>query len=166
MSGCIDIKMGTLSKAIPSVGGYIAGDRDLICYLKHASRPFIFSASLPPAAAAAAREALAVIEDEPDRVRTLQSNTRHFLRSLQGRGFDTLHSATPIVPILCGTEERAWEMARLSQKEGIFVLPVVSPAVPDGTSRLRANVTAAHTVAEIDQAVDVFTRAGKKLGIL
>jgi len=166
MHGTVDIKMGTLSKAIPSVGGYIAGDRDLVCFLKHASRPFIFSASLPPAAAAAATEALAVIEDEPERVRTLHSNTRHFLKSLQGRGFDTLHSATPIVPILCGTEDRAWEMARLSQEEGIFVLPVVSPAVPDGTSRLRANVTAAHTLAEIDFAVDVFTRAAKQVGIL
>jgi glycine C-acetyltransferase len=166
MQGCVDVKMGTLSKTIPSVGGYIAGDGELVHYLKHASRPFIFSAALPPAAVAAAKAALEVIEDEPERVRTVQSNMERFLKSLRARGFDTLNSETPIVPIICGTEERAWEMARLSQEEDIFVLPVVAPAVPDGTSRLRANVTAAHTIEEINYAVDVFESSARKVGIL
>ncbi len=166
MEGCIDIKMGTLSKTIPSVGGYIAGDAELIGYLKHASRPFIFSAALPPAAVAAAQEAFHVIEDEPERVRKAQYNMRYFIDRLQAAGFNTLNTETCIVPIICGSEEKAWEMARLSQAEDIFVLPVVSPAVPEGLSRLRANVTAAHSIDEIDYAVDVFTRAAKKVGVL
>jgi len=166
MEGCADIKMGTLSKTIPSVGGYIAGDAELINFLKHASRAFIFSAALPPAAVAAAKTAFEVIEDEPERVKTVQRNMRYFLKNLRDRGFNTLHSETPVVPIICGTEERAWEMARLSQAEDIFVLPVVAPAVPEGMSRLRANVTAAHSIEEIDYAVDVFERAAKQVGLL
>lgn len=166
MPGCIDIKMGTLSKTIPSVGGYVAADAEVITYLKHAARGFIFSAALPPAAVAASKAALEVIQDEPERVQRIQHNMRYFLQSLQDRGFDTLNSETPIVPIICGTEERAWEMARLSQAEGLFVLPVVEPAVPAGTSRLRANVTAAHSTEEIDYAVDVFESAAKQVGVL
>ena len=166
MESCIDVKMGTLSKTIPSVGGYIAGDSELIGYLKHASRPFIFSAALPPAAVAAAKVSFEVIEDEPERVRTLQRNMRHLLKNLQDRGFNTLNSETPIVPIICGTDEWAWEMARLSQEEEVFVLPVVAPAVPEGSSRLRANVTAVHSAGEIDYAIDVFERSAKRVGVL
>ncbi len=166
MEGCIDIKMGTLSKTIPSVGGYIAGDAELINFLKHASRPFIFSAALPPAAVAAAKAAFDVIDDEPERVKIAQRNMRYFIAQLQANGFDTLNTETCIVPIICGDEKSAWEMARLSQAEDIFVLPVVSPAVPEGLSRLRANVTAAHSLQEIDYTIDVFTRAAKKVGIL
>jgi glycine C-acetyltransferase len=166
MEGAIDIKMGTLSKTIPSVGGYIAGDAELITFLKHASRAFIFSAALPPAALAAAKAAFEVIESEPERVKRAQHNMRYFLDRLHDSGFDTLNSETCIVPIICGSEENAWNMARLSQQKDIFVLPVVAPAVPEGLSRLRANVTAAHSVEEIDYTVDVFTRAAKTVGIL
>ncbi len=166
MPGCVDIKMGTLSKTIPSAGGYIAGDADLINYLKHASRPFIFSAALPPTSVAAARAAFDVIVDEPERVQRAQRNMGYFLDKLHAQGFNTLNSQTCIVPIICGSEECAWEMARRSQREDIFVLPVVSPAVPEGTSRLRANVTAAHSLEEIDYAVDVFTRAAHEVGLL
>ncbi|MBN1581471.1 MAG: aminotransferase class I/II-fold pyridoxal phosphate-dependent enzyme [Anaerolineae bacterium] len=166
MEGAIDIKMGTLSKTIPSVGGYIAGDAELITFLKHASRAFIFSAALPPAALAAAKAAFEVIESEPERVKKAQHNMHYFLAKLHESGFDTLDSETCIVPIICGSEENAWNMARLSQQEDIFVLPVVAPAVPEGLSRLRANVTAAHSVEEIDYTVNVFTRAAKTVGIL
>jgi glycine C-acetyltransferase len=166
LEGCVDVKMGTLSKTIPSVGGYIAGDAEMVSYLKHASRAFVFSAALPPAAVAAATAALEVIEDEPERVKTVQRNTQYFLQRLQDSGFDTLNSETPIVPIICGTEERAYEMSRLSQMEDVFVLPVVAPAVPEETSRLRATVTAAHSMQEIDYAVDVLERAGRRLGLL
>jgi glycine C-acetyltransferase len=166
LPGSIDICMGTLSKAIPSVGGYVAADLGLVNFLKHVSRAFIFSAALPPPAAAAAKEAFDVIEAEPERVKRLQENTRHFLRLLNGNGFSTLASETPIVPIICGSAENASEMARLSQKEGIFVMPVISPAVPDGTCRLRACVTAAHSIAEIDWAVDVFVQAARKTKML
>jgi 8-amino-7-oxononanoate synthase len=166
LPGSIDVCMGTLSKAIPSVGGFVAGDLDLVNFLKHVSRAFIFSAALPPPAAAAAMEAFDVIEAEPERVKRLQDNTRHFIRRLNGNGFSTLASETPIVPIICGSADNACEMARLSQKEGIFVLPVMSPAVPDGSCRLRACVTAAHSREEIDWAVDVFVQAARKTKIL
>jgi 8-amino-7-oxononanoate synthase len=166
MPGSVDICMGTLSKAIPSVGGYVAGSEGLVNYLKHASRAFIFSASLPPPAAAAAREAFDVIEDEPQRVALLQKNMHHFIDALRARGFSTLNSVTPVVPIICGSDDNACEMARLSRQEGIFVLPVVSPAVPEGLSRLRACVTAGHSGEEIDGAVEVFAAAARKVGIL
>ena len=162
----IDIQMGTLSKTIPSVGGYIAGSSDLITYLKHSVRAFVFSAALPPASAAAAKASFEVIEEEPERVRDLRRNVDYFIKGLQERGFNTLNSETPIVPIITGDDERAWMMAKLSQEKDIFVLPVVSPAVPPGTSRLRANVTAGHTLAEIEQAMNVFEEAGKAVGVL
>jgi glycine C-acetyltransferase len=162
----IDIKMGTLSKTIPSIGGYIAGSSKLISYLKHSIRAFVFSAALPPASAAAAKASFEVIEAEPERVKALQANVNYFIKGLQERGFNTLNSATPIVPIIAGDDERAWMMAKLSQDEGIFVLPVVAPAVPSGTSRIRANVTAGHTLAEIEQAMAVFEQAGRAVGVL
>ncbi len=166
LQDAIDIRMGTLSKTIPSVGGYVAGSQDLITYLKHASRAFVFSAALPPAQAAAAKASFEVMEEEPERVKRLQRNVQLFLGGLQERGFDTLYSATPIVPIICGEDEKAYQMARLCQKENIFVLPVVSPAVPAGLARLRANVTAAHTEEDIAYSLDVFERAGKAVGVL
>ena len=163
---CIDIKMGTLSKTIPAVGGYIAGKADLITYLRHSTRAFIFSAALPPPAAGAAKASFEVIEEEPERVKKLQGNVNYFIKGLQERGFNTLHSETPIVPIIAGDDERAWMMAKLSQDQNIFVLPVVSPAVPAGTSRLRANVTVGHSLEEIERAMDVFETAGKAVGVL
>ena len=166
MPGSIDIKMGTLSKTIPSVGGYIAGDSDMITYLRHQSRAYIFSAALPPAQAAAALEAFRVIEDEPWRVQAVQRNAAHFIESIRGHGLDTLHTETAIVPVLCGTDERAFRMTSEVQKKDIFVLPVVSPAVPDGLARLRATVTAAHQPDEIEAASAVFAEAGHKVGIL
>jgi glycine C-acetyltransferase len=162
----IDLKMGTLSKAIPAVGGYIAGKADIITYLKHSSRAFVFSAALPPPVAAAAKASFEVIEEEPERVKTLQSNVNYFINGLQERGFNTLQSETPIVPIIAGDDERAWMMAKLSQEQDIFVMPVVSPAVPPGTSRIRANVTAGHTLEEIERAMNVFESAGRAVGVL
>ncbi len=162
----IDLYMGTLSKTIPSVGGYVAGGREVIDYLKHVARAFVFSAALPPAQVAAANESFKVIEDEPERVKTLQRNIKLFLGGLKERGFNTLKSETPIVPIICGEDDRAFQMTRLCQEENIFVLPVVSPAVPLGLARLRANVTAAHSEDDIAFALDVFERAGKKAGVI
>jgi glycine C-acetyltransferase len=166
MPGVIDIKMGTLSKTIPSVGGYIAGDEDLIRYLRHASRAYIFSAALPPAQSAAAMAAFEVIEEEPWRVEALRNNAARFISALQEVGFDTMQTETAIVPVLCGSDERAFSMTRAAHEEDIFVLPVVSPAVPEGLARLRATVTAAHSDEDIDYAVEVFARAGKKVGLL
>ncbi len=166
MPGSIDIKMGTLSKTIPSVGGYVAGKKDLIEYLRHASRAYIFSAALPPAQAAAAKAAFEVILEEPWRVEKLNRNASQFINGLKERGFDTLYTQTAIVPVICGTDEIAFSMTSAVQHQDIFVLPVVSPAVPPGLARLRATVTAAHETQEIEHAMDVIYQAGKKIGLV
>jgi 8-amino-7-oxononanoate synthase len=166
MEGAVDIKMGTLSKTIPSIGGYVAGKKDIINYLRHASRAYIFSAALPPAQAAAAKEAFNVILDEPWRVEKLRENTKQFISGLKARGFDTLQTQTAIVPVLCGSDERAFTVTKVAQNKDIFVLPVVSPAVPPGMARLRATVTAAHEPDEIEYAMSVIEDAGKQVGLI
>jgi 8-amino-7-oxononanoate synthase len=162
----IDIKMGTLSKTIPSVGGYVAARKELIQYLRHASRAYIFSAALPPAQTAAANEAFKVILDEPWRIEKLNHNTHQFINGLKGMGFDTMLTSTAIVPVLCGTDEAAFMLTRSCQLNDVFVLPVVSPAVPEGMARLRATVTAAHEPEDIQSAMNVIGIAGKELGII
>ena len=166
LENVIDLKMGTLSKTIPSVGGYVAGSTELINYLRHASRAYIFSAALPPAQAAAANEAFKVILDEPWRVQKLTENAQQFIKGLQRRGFDTLLTETAIVPVLCGSDEAAFSLTAAAQKHDLFVLPVVSPAVPPGLARLRATVTAAHESGDIEHAMDVLEQAGKSIGII
>ncbi len=167
MPGAIDIKMGTLSKTIPGVGGYIAADEEMITFLKHTARAFIFSAALPPPVAAACKAGFEVIEREGvERNRILSQNVSHFINGLKERGFDTGVSVTPIVPIMTYDEDKAFLMTQYCQDNGVFVLPVVPPAVPPGKSRLRANVTAAHTIKDIDFALDVFEAAGKYAGVI
>ena len=166
MVGSVDLNMGTLSKTIPSVGGYVAGKKDVINYLRHASRAYIFSAALPPAQAAAANEAFKVILDEPWRLDKLNANTEQFIGGLKARGFDTMLTETAIVPVLCGADETAFAVTQYAQKKGLFVLPVVSPAVPVGLARLRATVLAAHKPDEIEYAMDVIAEAGKAVGII
>ena len=163
--GLIDVKMGTLSKTIPSIGGYVAGSAKLVNYLKHSIRPFIFSASLPPASAAAATAAFEVMEEEPWRVKKLRENTAHFLKTLRARGFNTLNSQTPIVPILIGDEAKALEMTRLAREEGIFIVPILPPAVPPHTTRIRATVTAGHSNEEIDRAAFLFEKIARSLDV-
>lgn len=166
MEDVIDIKMGTLSKTIPSIGGYIAGKRDLVDYLRHNSRAYIFSAALPPAQAGAACEAFKIILEEPWRVDKLRRNSSLFIQGLKQVGFDTMLTETAIVPVLCQTDEMAYAMTREAQHHDIFVLPVVSPAVPQGQARLRSTVTAAHESEEITHAIDILADAGKKVGLL
>ncbi len=166
LGNVIDIKMGTLSKTIPSVGGYVAANKEIIAYLRHASRAYIFSAALPPAQAAAANEAFKVILDEPWRIEKLNENTKQFIGGLKSAGFDTLLTETAIVPVICGSDETAFAMTREGQRQDVFILPVVSPAVPDGLARLRATVTAAHEHDEIDRAMNIIIAAGKKLGVI
>lgn len=166
MWGAVDIKMGTLSKTIPSVGGYVAGSKEMITYLRHASRAYIFSAALPPAQAAAANEAFKIILDEPWRIEKLRANADQFISGLKGAGFDTMLTTTAIVPVLCGSDERAFMLTRACQHHDLFVLPVVSPAVPEGLARLRATVLAAHEPDEIAYAIEVIAQAGKEIGII
>ncbi len=166
LEDAVDIKMGTLSKTIPSVGGYVAGRKDLISYLRHASRAYIFSAALPPAQAAAANEAFKVIEEEPWRIEKLNENTKLFIGGLKSAGFDTMLTTTAIVPVLCGSDEAAFMMTREAQHHDVFVLPVVSPAVPEGQARLRATITAAHDPSEIERAMNIIATAGKQIGVI
>jgi len=166
LPGVIDLKMGTLSKTIPSIGGYIAGKSDLINFLRHVSRAYIFSAALPPAQAAASKAAFRLIINEPWRVEKLKENATQFIKGLRQRGFDTMLSQTAIVPVLCGEDETAYIMTRGAHEHDVFVLPVVSPAVPPGLARLRATVTAAHEPGQIEDAMNILEKVGKTVGVL
>lgn len=166
MPGVIDLKMGALSKAIPSSGGYIAGSEDLMRVLRHTARAFIFSAALTPAQAASADAAFKVMMEEPEHLERLRKNAGLFRSSIAAMGFKTLSSETSIVPIMCGSDEKTFEMARICYENGAFVLPIVAPAVPAGQARLRCTVTAAHSLEDIEQALTAFEIAGKKSGVL
>jgi glycine C-acetyltransferase len=166
MYGSIDLKMGTLSKAVPSIGGYCAGAADLVDYLRHFSRPFIFSAALPPAQTAAALEAFNVIEDEPELVGRLHDVTRRYTEGLQAQGWDTMLASTCVVPVLVGDETLTMDLTRMLFDRGIFVCPIVHPAVPRGTERLRTCLMATHTESDIAQALAAFAEAGHELGLL
>ncbi len=150
LRGVIDVKMSSLSKSVPSAGGYIAGTEDLVSFLKHGSRAFIFSAALPPSSAAAAMATLDVIDAEPDRVRRLQANVRRLRAGLKAGGVPVRDDPTPIIPVIAGDDERTLRMARFLFDRRIFALPILSPAVPPRTSRLRITVTAAHADDEVD----------------
>ena len=166
MKNAVDIHMGTLGKAIPSVGGYIASHHDIITYLKHVARAFVFSVALAPAAAAAAKAAFEVMKEEPERLAVLQRNIVRFLTGLKARGFDTMQSETAIVPIVCGKDEKTLMMTKFAQEKGLFIMPILSPAVPPGTSRIRATVTAGHSDEDIRRALDILEAAGKEVRII
>lgn len=162
----VDIKMGTLSKTIPSAGGYVAGSRELIQYLQHEGRAFIFSAALPPAAAAAAGAALDVIQEEPWRIEALQRNIGLFTGQLREAGFDLLASETAVVPVVCGVTETAGRLARYCQERAIFVQAVISPVVPEHQARLRCCLSAVHSVEDVQHCVDTIIAGGKQLGLI
>lgn len=162
----VDIKMGTLSKTVPSTGGYVAGSTDLIDALKHNTRAFIFSAALSPPQAAAATAAFEVIEHEPDRVATLWRRREQYITGLQRLGVNTLHSQTPVVPIICPSEETALRVTMLCRCRGLFVVPVIYPAVPLYLPRLRTTVTAAMSEADIDFALEVIRDAATASGLI
>ncbi|MDR7521947.1 MAG: 8-amino-7-oxononanoate synthase [Armatimonadota bacterium] len=163
LPGVIDIKMSSLSKSIPSAGGYIAGSRDLISFLKHASRAFVFSAALPPASAAAVMASLDVMEAEPDRIARLQAHVRRFRTALRAGGMPIRDDPTPIVPVITGDDETAMRIARFLDERDIFALPIISPAVPPRTSRLRITVTAAHTEDEVDTIAEALIAAWREV---
>ncbi len=166
LENSVDIYMGTLSKTIPAIGGYLAGDKDLISFLKLSSRPFIFSASLPPVAVLTAKACFEVIENEPELVVQLQKNMKQFREGLQEMGYNTGNSETAIVPIMVGDEEKTLQLCKKINEEGVFICPILFPAVPRGTNRLRAHVLASHTAEDIEKALDIFKQAGKSLGII
>lgn len=155
LSDRVQLQMGTFSKSLASIGGFIAGDHSVIDYLKHHSRALIFSASPPPASVAAAQAALHIMKREPERIDKLWSNTRHLWKLLEEIGVDRGHSQTPIVPILIGDDLKAFRVCRMLQENGVFVNPVVSPAVPPDGSLIRLSVMSTHTFEQIERAVGI-----------
>jgi len=166
--GKVEVQMGTLSKAIATVGGYIAGTENLVYYLRRASRPFVFSTGyLDPATCGATMKALEIIKREPERVQRLWDNTRYFKKGLQDLGFNTGVSQTPITPVIVGPAETARELSKyLYEQENIYVQAFSYPVVPKDTARVRTIVNAHHTREQLDFALGAFERAGKKLNIL
>jgi glycine C-acetyltransferase len=165
LHGRVDIQVGTLSKAIGVLGGFIAGPRALIEWLVNRGRPFLFSTSAPPAVVAACIEALDIIADEPDRLECLWDNTRAFKVGLRELGFDTGSSETPITPVITEEEEAAQTFARRLFEEGVFTPAIVYPTVAKGLARVRTIVTAEHTHEDLDEALEIFGRVGREIGL-
>jgi glycine C-acetyltransferase len=164
--GRVHIQVGTLSKAIGVLGGYVCGSRDLIEFLYHRARPFLFSTSHPPAVAASCIAAFDVLEQEPERIDNLWKNTRYFKQGLASAGFNTGMSETPITPVMVGEARRAHELSRGLFEEGVLATGIGFPTVPEGKARVRTIVTATHTTAQLDRALAVFTRVGKRMELI
>jgi len=165
LHGRVQVQVGTLSKAIGVLGGYVCGSRDLIEFLYHRARPFLFSTSHPPAVAAACLAAFDVLEDEPERIERLWENTRYFKAGLKSAGFDTGISETPITPVITGDAALAHQLSRELFEGGVLATGIGFPTVPKGKARVRTIVAATHTKADLDRALEVFHKVGKKLGI-
>lgn len=164
--GRVDIQVGTLSKAIGVLGGYVAGRKDLIEFLHHRARPFLFSTSHPPAVAAACIAALDVLESEPQWMERLWDNSRFFKAGLHELGFNTGRSESPITPVIVGEAPTAAAMSDKLFQAGVFAQSIGFPTVPRGQARLRTIVTATHTRDDLQYALDMFERVGKELGIV
>lgn len=166
LHGRVDIQVGTLSKAVGSLGGYVAGPVALREILTQRARPFLFSTSHPPAVVAACREAIRVMQEEPELQDRLWANTRRFKAELARLGFDTGRSETPITPVMMGDPETAMRCSDRLLDDGIFAQPVVFPTVALDRARIRTIVTAAHSDDQLDQALEAFARTGRELGLL
>ena len=166
MHGRVDIQVGTLSKAIGSLGGYVAGSRDFIEFLYHRARPFLFSTSHPPSVAASCLAALDVLEQEPEIIDRLWDNTRFFKAGLASLGFDTGGSESPITPVIAGEGSRAMKLSDRLFEEGVFAQGIAFPTVARDKARVRTIVTATHTKDELQFALDAFKRVGAELGLI
>ena len=166
LHGRVAIQVGTLSKAVGVLGGYVAGSQDLRDILIQRARPFLFSTSHPPAVAAACSAAIAVMLDEPELLERLWTNTRRFKGELARLGFDTGASETPITPVMMGDPDTASRFSQRLFDEGVFAQPVVFPTVAMDKSRIRTIVTAAHGDDQLDEALDVFARVGREVGLI
>ena len=166
LHGRVPVQVGTLSKAIGVLGGYVCGSRDLIEFLYHRARPFLFSTSHPPAVAAACLAAFDVLEQEPERIQSLWDNTKYFKQGLVAAGFDTGMSETPITPVIVGEAKTAYELSRALFEEGVLATGIGFPTVAKGKARVRTIVTATHTRDELDRALEAFRKVGHQLGIV
>jgi glycine C-acetyltransferase len=166
LHGRVDIQVGTLSKAIGVLGGYVCGSRDLIEFLYHRARPFLFSTSHPPSVAASCLAAFDILEQEPERIEKLWDNTRYFKAALQTAGFNTGSSETPITPIMVGEAKTAHAFSATLFENGLFATGIGFPTVPEGKARIRTIVTATHTREMLDRAAEILTSVAKTMGIL
>jgi 8-amino-7-oxononanoate synthase len=162
----VDLVMGTFSKSLASVGGFIAGSRLVIDYIKHTARSAIFSAAPAPPVIGAVIKALDILEREPERRKALWENTDYMNGALTALGFDIGKPQSPVIPIMIGPDEIAYEMAVRLQDEGVFANPVVSPAVPQGSAMIRTSYMATHTRAHLDTALEVLASVGRQLGVI
>jgi glycine C-acetyltransferase len=169
--GKVDIQVGTLSKAIGTLGGYVCGSRDLIDFLYHRARPFLFSTSHPPSVAATCLAAFDILENEPERIERLWSNTAYFKQQLEAAGFDiggrtTPASETPIIPIILGDGRQTMEFSRELFAQGVMATGIAFPTVPEGKARVRLIMTSEHTRPQLDQALETLTTTARRMAIL
>jgi 8-amino-7-oxononanoate synthase len=162
----VDLIMGTYSKSLASIGGFIAGQEKVIHYIKHFARALIFSASPPPASIAAVSAAVDIIENEPERIKKLWENTWKVHKGFKSLGFEIGPTETPIIPILVGEDLKAFSMAMMLQQEGVFANVAVSPAVASGKALIRTSYMATHTEEHIDKVLSAFEKVGRALGII
>ena len=166
LEGQVDIIMGTLGKALGSVGGYIVGSADLVAYLARTARSFLLSTSLPVPCVAAALAGLSILRDDPELRTRLWQNTDSFKSALRELGFDTMNSKTPIVPILIGDDHLAQRFSQRLFEDGVYATKIGTPYVPQGTSRIRMIVSAAHTEEDLKEAVEIVERVGRELSVI
>ena len=166
LHGRVDIQVGTLSKSIGVLGGYVCGSKDLIEYLYHRARPFLFSTSHPPAVTAACLAAFDILENEPERIEALWANTRYFKAELARLGFDTGRSETPITPIMVGQAKTAHAFSAALFENGLLATGIGFPTVAEGKARIRTIVTATHSREQLDRALEILERTAKSMGIL
>jgi len=161
-----DLVMGTFSKSLAAVGGFVAGEKKVIDFIKHRARAVMFSAAPAPASVATVIKAIEIIEREPERRRDLWDNTDYMKREFAGMGYDTGNSASPVIPLLVGEDVTAFKMTFRLQEEGVFANPVVSPGVPPGRAMIRTSYMATHTRDHLDRALEIFRKVGRELGVI
>ncbi len=162
----VDLVMGTFSKSLATVGGFIVGDSRIIDYVKHTARSLMFSAAPPPASVASVIKALEIIEREPERRQRLWENTAYMKQEFTAMGFDTGESASPVIPLVVGDDMAAFRMTMRLQEEGVFVNPVVSPAVPEGRAMIRTSYMATHTREHLDRSLEAIRKVGREMEVI
>lgn len=166
MGGTADLVMGTFSKSFASIGGFVAGSKDVIHYIKHRARTFMFSAAMPPAAAGTVLECLKIVEEEPEHLANLWKNANYMHKEIKAMGYNTLASATPIIPLHIGDDYAAYSFTHKLYENGVFATPVARPAVPEGQALIRTSYMASHTREDLDYVLEVLYKLGKEFGIL
>lgn len=166
LHGRVDIEVGTLSKAFGVMGGYVAGKREIVEYLRQRGRPFLFSSAATPADVAACIAAVDILMRSDERVKKLWENARYFKAKMVELGFDIGNSQTPITPVMLGEAQTAWDFSKMLFEEGVFAQAITYPTVPKGKARIRVMVSAIHTKEDLDFALDAFAKVGRKLGVI